>query len=524
MKLPVKKIASPADAARIDEAALNQAQRVAHVGSWVWHIQTNRLEWSDEMYHIFGVKRRNFSGDLNELVMRAIHPDDRQKVEASNRAVIHNRQSVQVEYRVVWPDGSIHTVRGEAGQLIVDEDGSPATLTGIVQDISEQKEATRQQEILYQVLRAVSTQHAPDLVVQSAAETMAETSGYPHVCIAIPDENGDYWVVVGAAGSLAAELGATYLIHQGVIGRMFKTGQTQWVRDVLDDPNYVRDARISSTSGLRSEIVAPLRRGEIVLGALNIESDRPDAFDRADERMIQSVAEIIALALENAQSYRKIQQDISERTQAQALQEAIYQIAAAAETASSLEELYPKIHQSISSVMPAENFYITLYDEAQNLLRFSYFKDAEDEPFIGGIQPGKGLTAYVLRTGKSLLCTQAVHDELERQGEVKLLGVPSAIWLGVPLMVEGKTIGAMVVQHYTDPNAYGEREQHMLEFVSTQVAVAIHRKQSEEALRESEKGFRTLIEKAPVAINISRNGIEVYANQKRSANVRRGRG
>jgi diguanylate cyclase (GGDEF)-like protein/PAS domain S-box-containing protein len=184
--------------------------------------------------------------------------------------------------------------------------------------------------------------------------------------------------------------------------------------------------------------------------------------------------------------------DITEHSQTQTLQEAVYRIAAATETTRSLDELYPKIHQIISSVMPAENFYITLYDEIQNLLRFSYFKDAEDEPFIGGIQPGKGLTAYVLRTGKSLLCTQAVHDELERQGEVRLLGVPSAIWLGVPLMVEGKTIGAMVVQHYTDPQAYGEREQHMLEFVSTQVAIAINRKRAEDALRQSEAELRAL--------------------------------
>jgi len=492
-RLPMKKITSPAEAAlRGSEASLNQAKRVAQVGSWSLHIQTNRLEWSDEMYHIFGIQKRNFSGDLKEVAARAIHPDDRLKVEESNQAVLHGRQLIPFEYRVVRPDGTIRMVRAEAGRLILDEAGRPATLTGTVEDISEQKEATRQQEILYQVLRAVSTQLDPDLVAQSAAETMAGTSGYPHVCIAMPDENDEHWVVRGAAGSLAAELGATYPIHQGVIGRMFKTGQTQWVRDILDDPNYVRDVSTSNTSRLRSEIVAPLRRGEIVLGALNIESDRPDAFDEADARMIQSVADIIALALENAQSFRKIQEDISERKQAQALQEAVYQIAAAAETTISLDELYPKIHQSISSVMPAENFYITLYDEIQNLLRFSYFKDAEDEPFIGGIQPGKGLTAYVLRTGKSLLCTQAVHDELERQGEVKLLGVPSAIWLGVPLMVEGKTIGAMVVQHYTDPQAYGEREQHMLEFVSTQVAIAINRKRAEDALRQSEAELRAL--------------------------------
>ena len=111
----------------------------------------------------------------------------------------------------------------------------------------------------------------------------------------------------------------------------------------------------------------------------------------------------------------------------------------------------------------------------------------QDEPYLNEIPARTGLTAYVLRTGKSLLCTQAVHDELERQGEVKLLGVPSAIWLGVPLIIEGKTIGVMVVQHYSDPNAYGERDQHMLEFVSTQVAIAISRKQADDALQRTIK-------------------------------------
>jgi len=184
--------------------------------------------------------------------------------------------------------------------------------------------------------------------------------------------------------------------------------------------------------------------------------------------------------------------DISGQKQAQALQEAVYRIAAVTETTPSLDELYPQIHQIVSSVMPAENFYIAIYDKERDLLRFPYIKDAEDEPFMGTIQPGKGVTAYVLRTGKSLLGTQAAHEDLERRGEVILLGVQSAIWLGVPLIVEGKTIGVMAVQHYSDPEAYGVREQHMLEFVSSQVAHAIHRKQAEEALHESEQRLASI--------------------------------
>jgi PAS domain S-box-containing protein len=186
--------------------------------------------------------------------------------------------------------------------------------------------------------------------------------------------------------------------------------------------------------------------------------------------------------------------DITARKQDAALQDAVYRIANITETTRSLSDLFQQIHVIISSVMPAENFFITLYDEKENTLRFPYFKDALDEPYINQLQPGKGLTAYVLRTGESLLCTQEVHNDLQARGEVILLGVPSAIWLGVPLVTDGKTIGVMVVQHYTDPNAYGKREQHILEFVSSQVAFAITRKQAEEALRNNEERYRALIE------------------------------
>ena len=177
---------------------------------------------------------------------------------------------------------------------------------------------------------------------------------------------------------------------------------------------------------------------------------------------------------------------VTERMQAEILQDAVFEIGSATLTTVSLDELYAEIHRIISGVMPAENFYIAMYDAEQDLLRFPYFRDAMDEADLDELHPGKGLTAYVLRTGRSLLCTQAVHDELERLGEVVLLGAPSSIWLGVPLNIQGRTIGAMVVQHYSDPSAYGLREQQMLEFVSAQVAVALERKKAQVELASSE--------------------------------------
>ena len=124
--------------------SLRQAQRIAHIGNWSWYIQENRLEWSDEMFNIFGIEPDSFTGNLLDVIAKNIHPDDRAIVEKSNREVIEHQNPVPLEYRVVMPDGSVRTVWGEDGELIVDPSGKALKLTGIVQDISKNKQAETQ--------------------------------------------------------------------------------------------------------------------------------------------------------------------------------------------------------------------------------------------------------------------------------------------------------------------------------------------------------------------------------------------
>lgn len=185
--------------------------------------------------------------------------------------------------------------------------------------------------------------------------------------------------------------------------------------------------------------------------------------------------------------------DITDRKRAEQLQSAVYRIAQAADVSLQLEDLYPAVHRIILEVMDARNFYIALYDPQTQLLTFEYFIDEIDTPVPP--QPlGKGLTEYILRTGKSLLCTEDVQQRLQDLGEADLIGVPSKIWLGVPLIVDQRVIGVMTVQHYNDAYAFGERELHILEFVSSQIARAIDRKRTEERLRKNEERYRKLFE------------------------------
>jgi PAS domain S-box-containing protein len=204
--------------------------------------------------------------------------------------------------------------------------------------------------------------------------------------------------------------------------------------------------------------------------------------------------------------------DVTERKQAEKLQESVYRIAQAVDTTSGLDELYSAVRDIVAEVMPASNFYIALYDPKENLLSFPYFVDEVDDP-PPPQPPGRGLTAYVLRTGQSLLCDPETMRKLEGLGEVELQGAPSLVWLGVPLKIEGCTIGVMTVQHYRDAKAYGERERQMLEFVSSQVAKAIDRKRADLALRASEDLNRGIVAQTPLGtMYLDADGAVLYEN------------
>jgi PAS domain S-box-containing protein/putative nucleotidyltransferase with HDIG domain len=194
-----------------------------------------------------------------------------------------------------------------------------------------------------------------------------------------------------------------------------------------------------------------------------------------------------------------LMQDITQRKQAEILHNAVYRIADAADSSLGLASLYKAVHEIIGTVMPAGNFYIALYDRENELIRFPYFVDEVDAP-PAPLRPGKGLTEYVIRTGKPLLCDEATDLELRRAGKVEIIGAPSAIWLGVPLRVDNAVVGAMVVQHYSDPKAYGHAELRMLEFVSSQVAKSIEHKRYEEALRESQERLSLHVQQTPLAV------------------------
>jgi len=178
--------------------------------------------------------------------------------------------------------------------------------------------------------------------------------------------------------------------------------------------------------------------------------------------------------------------DITERKQNEKMQRVLYKISQAANSSISLKQLYKTIHKELSIIINTTNFYIALVNEKEDKIYFPYHVDEKDDDFpILNFSTSNTITAYVIKTGKPLLNDNSQYEEMVTQGILTAMGTitDESIWLGVPLQIEGKTIGAMVVQSYTNPNLYSESDIKLMEFVSSQVATAIERKSSEEKIK-----------------------------------------
>src|SRR5437870_4879301 len=132
--------------------------------------------------------------------------------------------------------------------------------------------------------------------------------------------------------------------------------------------------------------------------------------------------------------------DVTEAQRVEVLQGALFRIAQLARETQDLQEFYRQIHEVVGTLMEATNFYIAEYDSERGIVNYPYFVDQFD-PAPEGEPPGRGCTAFVLRTGKPLLATPDVFERLCADGEIELVGHRSMDWLGAPLKTGDRTWG-----------------------------------------------------------------------------------
>jgi diguanylate cyclase (GGDEF)-like protein len=178
------------------------------------------------------------------------------------------------------------------------------------------------------------------------------------------------------------------------------------------------------------------------------------------------------------------------------LQQVLYAIADLAHADLDLHEMLGRVHRIVCGLTYAENFYIALYDDLNDTMRFAYDADVASAPIareagdIAGKDFPSSLTFAVLHRKRSLL---GPSFELRRQlglGNDPRLGPDCVDWLGVPMLEGERVRGAVVVQSYDEARHYSEEDRALLTYVAQHILTALQRKHAQEEL-EAEVARRT---------------------------------
>jgi GAF domain-containing protein len=332
-----------------------------------------------------------------------------------------------------------------------------------------------QLETSAEVSRIATTILDPAELLPEVVELIKNGFGLYYAGIFLIDQSGQLtgepnkWAVLragsGEAGRLMIEMEHKLEIGgDSMIGKAIENSEARIALDVGEAASFFRNPYLPDT---RSEIALPLVSRGQVLGALSIQSEREAAFTQEDITSLQTLADQLSNAIENARLF--------EQTEIRAAELAVLNEMARGYTQTlDVEELLRITHLYTNQLMDAENFYLALFDNETQVIEFKLFVEEGQKipPPMQKIQLGEGLTDWIIKNKAPVLIPNNIEMHLKALG-LELRGRLAQSWLGVPIMLENKVIGAIGLQSYSKPNVYGSHELDLLTAVSSQAAVAI---------------------------------------------------
>lgn len=296
------------------------------------------------------------------------------------------------------------------------------------------------------------------------------------------DENGNY-KITWVAGALEKITGYTVDEYIAIGG---------WQTLHKDDIEIVNQAfqKLLKNEDAEIEVRTFYKDGHIVW----VRSFGHPIWDKEKNRLVGIVGAV---------------KDITNEKRDLLIEDIQYNIAEALVTYKTQKELFEIVRKELSALINVKNFYIAIYDESTGMFKSVIESDEMEE--IPQWPAEGSMSGYILKTGKSLMLTKNEIEEMIARGEAGMVGIIPQQWLGVPLKINSKVIGVMVVQSYKNPKRYDSSTLELLETVANQLSAFIERKRLEEKTLKLSKA----IEQSPSSIVITDiNGTIEYVNPK----------
>lgn len=186
-------------------ARVDNAQHLAAMGDYDWHIASNTNSWSDELYRIYGYEPQSFNASY-ERFLEMIHPDDRETIQGIHQRAYAEGGKYQMTERIVRPDGEIRYLSSN-GEVVTDADGNPVRMRGTCIDITERVLAEQQREELAANLREAQVRRRQSLEINDNL-----VQGLTAAVLSL--EMGD---LAGASAHLKMVLGAARTMMNGLL-------------------------------------------------------------------------------------------------------------------------------------------------------------------------------------------------------------------------------------------------------------------------------------------------------------------
>jgi len=369
----------------------------------------------------------------------------------------------------------------------------------------EQRRLANRQSILYQVLRTVGDHLNPESVAHIAVETVANLTRWPIVTVLLIDDMTTHLNIHASAGAIALAPDMQIPITEGVVGRAFRDGTTQYIPDVRHEPLYIQINQVVEGS----EVAVPLRRGKRILGVLNIENTRAHAFTPEDIHMAESMADAIALALDNARTHSGIRQYAANLN-------VVYALAWMISQSMVIEEMLPRALQTLISSLGFEAGIIGLSNPVTG--RIEIVSKAGPPELLAQQFPADENTDILCDYVHRRRTTFVIGDIKKQIGVLRSLEIeaPDVLqriqtwnmraYVGTPLIHQQQSLGAFCL-FTRQPHTFSAEDLALQMSIGQQIAAAVTNARLFHDVAEERRRLQAVIE-------TSRDGI-IFADGER---------
>jgi PAS domain S-box-containing protein len=301
-----------------NRARLNLALQAGEMGAWEWNANLNTVRWLQGMAAVHGLPAADAPTEfsLRDYVRRFVHMEDRRVVSDGIGNALPGDENRRVEYRIVWPDGTVHWIEAR-GQMFHDDQGRPSQMVGVSINVTRRKRAEQDLKFLAEASAELARLVEPAITLERLA-FLAVPSFADWCAIDLWQEDGTLErVAVAHVKPEKVQLG--YALHRRLPSRARSASGPPGTRET-EAPELVRElsAEMLETAisdpdlvaalkelGLRSWMRVPVSAHGEALGELSfVAAESGRLYEPEDLALAEDLARRVAVALENASLYR----------------------------------------------------------------------------------------------------------------------------------------------------------------------------------------------------------------------------